>query len=122
MGVSTGLAPRILHTTVYITPPWGAFPRSIARQARGYQYRTMRLRKALGETFPTPTVSAPILFQLLRRYRAWKIGPEGVISSSYTVRKHSGVRTYAPGIRKLRVYVVNMMVSPSRSASTGIYW
>ena len=45
-----------------ITPPWGGFPSSIARQPKkGGQYRTIRLRKALGEMFPTPTVLAPTL-------------------------------------------------------------
>ena len=31
--------------------PWGGVPSSIARQPRGCQYRTIRLRKALGEMF-----------------------------------------------------------------------
>ena len=47
------------HTAV---PPWGVISSSLARQTRGCQYRTIRLRKALGDTFPTPTVSAPALF------------------------------------------------------------
>ena len=59
---------------MYITPHWGGFASSIARQPRGCQYRTIRLRKALGQMFPTPTFLAPTLFQLWR-YRAWKIGP-----------------------------------------------
>ena len=37
------------------TPPRGGFPSSIARRPRGCQYRTIRLRKALGEMFRTPT-------------------------------------------------------------------
>ena len=46
------------------TPLRRFFPSSIARQPRGCQYRTTRLRKALGETlFPTPTLLAPTLFQ-----------------------------------------------------------
>ena len=59
-------------------PPWGGFPRSITRQPRGCQYRTVRLRKALGEMFPAPTFSAPTMVQPWR-YRPWKIGP-GVLS------------------------------------------
>ena len=39
----------------YITPDWGGFPSSIARRPSGCQYRTIRLRKALGATLPTPT-------------------------------------------------------------------
>ena len=61
----------VYHT---ITPPCGGFPSSIARQPRGCQYRTTRFRKALGESFPTPTCLAPALFQLWI-YRAWKVGP-----------------------------------------------
>ena len=37
------------------------FPSSIARQPRGRQYRAVRLRKALGERFQTPTLLAPTL-------------------------------------------------------------
>ena len=62
--------------TVYITHSWGGFPSSTARQRRGCQYRTTRLRKALHEMCTTPTFSAPTLLQLWR-YRAWKIGPGG---------------------------------------------
>ena len=47
--------------TLYITPIWGGFPRSIDRQPRGCQYRTIRLRKALHEMFPTPPFLAPTL-------------------------------------------------------------
>ena len=43
-------------TTVYITPSRGGLPSSIARHPRGCQYRTTRLRKAPGETFPPPTI------------------------------------------------------------------
>ena len=39
------------YATVYLTPPWCGFSSSIARQPRGCQYRTLRLRKALGEMF-----------------------------------------------------------------------
>ena len=77
-----------VHDGVLITPPWGRFffPSSIAGQPRGCQYRTIRLRQALGETFPPPTFFvAPTLFQLLWRYRPWKIGPGGVINPSYRV-------------------------------------
>ena len=44
-----------VYDIVYITPSWGGFPSSIARQPRGCHSRTIRLRKALGEIFPTPT-------------------------------------------------------------------
>ena len=72
-------------TTVYMTPPCGGFPSSIARRPRGCQYRTIRLRKALGERFPTSTfLHAPAPFQLFR-YRGWKIGPGGCDSVTYTV-------------------------------------
>ena len=54
---------RTRRAVYYITPPWGGLPSSIARQPRGCQYRTTRLRKALDEMFTTPTLSAPTLFQ-----------------------------------------------------------
>ena len=38
----------------YVTHPWGGFPSPIAPQPGGCQYRTMRLRKVLGEMVPTP--------------------------------------------------------------------
>ena len=41
-----------------ISRPWGGFSSSIARQPRGRQYQTKRLRKALGEVLPTPTMLA----------------------------------------------------------------
>ena len=62
------------YTTEYSTHLWGGFPSSIARQPRGCQYPTIRLRKALWDMFPTPTFLAPILSQLWR-YIAWEIGP-----------------------------------------------
>ena len=64
------------YRTVYITPPWDGFPSSTARQPRGCQYRTIRLRqkKALGDTFPKPTSLAPTLIRLWR-YRPWTIDP-----------------------------------------------
>ena len=46
--------------------PGGGVPGSTARRPRGCQYQTMRLRKALGEMFPTPSFSAPTLFHLWR--------------------------------------------------------
>ena len=65
-----------VHDGVYHTPG-AAFPSSIARQPRGRPYRTIaRLRKALGEMFPTLTLVAPTLFQP-SIYRPWKIGPGG---------------------------------------------
>ena len=42
------------YKTVHISHPGGGLPSSIARQARGSQYRTIDLRKALGEIFPRP--------------------------------------------------------------------
>ena len=65
--VGSEMCIRDRHTTVYITHPWGGFPRSIARQPRGCLHRTTRLRKALGKMFPTPIFFAPTLFQLLNR-------------------------------------------------------
>ena len=65
---------RIVYNGEYHTPPWGGFPSSIARQPRGCQYRTIRLRNALGEMFPTPTFLTPTLFQPWR-YQPWIIGP-----------------------------------------------
>ena len=67
---------RTRRAVYYITPPWGGLPSSIARQPRGCQYRTMRLREAPGEMFPMLTFSASALFRPWR-YRAWKVGPEG---------------------------------------------
>ena len=70
-------------TTVYdgvchiITPSSGDFPSSIARQPRGCEDRTIRLRKALGEMFPAPTFLAPTLLSQLWRYRAGKLGRGG---------------------------------------------
>ena len=61
-------------TTVRITPLWGRFPSSIARQPTGSKHRTIPLRTALGEIFPTLTLLAPALIQLWRS-RARKIGP-----------------------------------------------
>ena len=75
-----------IRRAVYITPPWGGFPSSIARQPRGYQYLTLRLRKdLLGEMLPTPTFLAPAPLQLWR-CRPWKIGPGGA-GVIYTVRR-----------------------------------
>ena len=44
---------RRTRRTVYMTPapPGAVFPSSIARQPTECQYRTMRLRKALGDMF-----------------------------------------------------------------------
>ena len=67
---------------VYITHLYCGFPSSITRQPRECQYRTIRLRKALGKMFPNADVlGAPALFQL-SRYRAWKVRPGGM---AYTV-------------------------------------
>ena len=62
------------YTTVYITHPWGGFPSTIARQPRGCQDRTIRLRKSLRATLPTQALSAPTLITLWR-YRPWKNRP-----------------------------------------------
>ena len=81
-----------IPSTVCITHPWCGFQSPIARQPRGCQYRTIRVRKALGEPrgcqyrtirvrkalgemFPAPSVLARTVFQLLWRYRSWRIGP-----------------------------------------------
>ena len=63
--------------------------------ANSVTYRTIRLRKALHETFSTPTSLAPTLFQLFqlfqrlwryRPYQTWKIAPRCVTySTQYTV-------------------------------------
>ena len=45
----------------YITPPCDGLPSSVCRQPRRCQYRAIRLRKAVGETFPAPTVLTPTL-------------------------------------------------------------
>ena len=61
-------------TTVYITPPpRGGFPSQIARQPRGCQYGTVRLQKALGEVFPTPSFLAPALLIVLQLLLAVEI-------------------------------------------------
>ena len=44
---------ELQYWTMYINPPWRGFPSSIARQPRGCHYRTISLRKPLGEIFPT---------------------------------------------------------------------
>ena len=70
------------YTAVYdgeyhtIKHHWGGFPRSIVRQPRGCQCRTIRLRKPLGEVFATPVCLAPEQLQVWK-YRAWKIGLRG---------------------------------------------
>ena len=70
-----------LHTrilcTVYHTPLGRGFPCSIARQPRGCECRTKRLRKALGDMFPTSTLLAPLALFQLWKYRPWKIHQEG---------------------------------------------
>ena len=71
------LAPAVARTLkLYTTHPYmklcitlsdtpGAFfPNSISRHPKGCQYRTISLRKALGEIFPTLAFSTPTLFQL----------------------------------------------------------
>ena len=64
---STALVARMPYTAVYITPFVGADCQAqlIARQRRGYRHRTLRLRNALGEKCPTPSLLAPTPSQLL---------------------------------------------------------
>ena len=74
----------LLHPLI-AAPPYGLFPSSIARQPRegangANTERCVRVRKALGDMFSTPTLSGTIgtrLFHLLSRCRTWKmkIGP-----------------------------------------------
>ena len=47
-------APEVQGKGMYRTRRGVSHPRGAVFQAR-FQYRTTRLRKALGETFPTPT-------------------------------------------------------------------
>ena len=58
-----------------------------SRQPRGCQYRTIRLRESLRETFPTPSYLAPTLFILFKlcRYRPSKIDPGGCDIVIYTI-------------------------------------
>ena len=66
--------------TVYMMHPWCGFPPSIARQARGCLYQTIRMSL---ESYLRAASNADLfwhrhyLFQLLWRYRPWKIGPGG---------------------------------------------
>ena len=80
--------------------PLGRFSKlsSISRQPRGRQHRTVRRQKALGETLPRPTFSAPKLFQL-SRYRPWKVGSGGgwcYITPSSTVYAGFGREFFDP--------------------------
>ena len=80
---------------VYHTPR-AVFRSSIARQPRGRQYRTIHLRNALGEMFPKCAVFflAPrLIFQLLWRYRAQKIGPGGCDSVMHRRVRYGGTCT-----------------------------
>ena len=61
------------HTTAYFTHTLGRFFKLDCATIQRCQHRTIRVRKALGETFPTPTFLGPTLFQPWR-YRALKIG------------------------------------------------
>ena len=74
-----------VHRCTSHTHPGEVFQATIARQPKGSQYRTIRLRKALGEMLPSPNILTPpplTLFQLWR-CRAWKIDPGG--GGVYTV-------------------------------------
>ena len=70
------------------TPLLGGFPSLIARQPRGCQYRTIRLRKALGDMFPTllsgPFSDPTIYFNLLWRHRACGKSAHGGVIVWYT--------------------------------------
>ena len=68
------------NTTVHVVPPPGAvFQARFARQPRGRQYRTVRLRKALGEMPPTSTVlrtdTIPTISSYCGHIEHGKIGP-----------------------------------------------
>ena len=63
-----------VYDGVYHTRLWGGFPRSIARQPSGCQYRTIRFRKALDEMCSPPTCFAPVALSRLRKYRARETG------------------------------------------------
>ena len=125
-------------------PCWGGFPSSIARQPRGCQHGTISIRKALGETFPTPTFLTPALFQpwilsarcFQRRaclapvlfqpwkYQSRKVGPVGcdIRRSIYTVYSLDPLSReylkYLPGIREF----VNLCFVVPISARTPCWW
>ena len=85
-----GLRQGVTRLRRCISHPWCGFPSSIARQPRGYYYRTIRLQRPLGEVFTTPTLLAPALLQLWK-YRPRKIGPG--YTRSYTRYKVCGHKT-----------------------------
>ena len=47
---------------VYHAHPWSGLPSTNDRQPRGCQYRATRLREALSEMLPTPSMLAPALY------------------------------------------------------------
>ena len=60
--------PGIVYDGVLSPPPGAVFRARLLDKPRVCQYRTMRLRKALGETYPTPDVShATAIFSALFR-------------------------------------------------------
>ena len=65
---------RVPCRTVSITPSWGGFPCSIARQPKdGVNSKRFGLRKALGEMFTPPNfVGTDTIEVHLWRYRSWK--------------------------------------------------
>ena len=71
-------APYRIRLCIFISHPSGVVfhARLLDNQDGANTERYARLRKALGETFPTPSLLALTPSQLWRR-RAWKIGPGG---------------------------------------------
>ena len=87
-GFFNGVFDVLRYTTVYITHPWGGFPRTIARHSRGCRYRTICPRKALGEIFLKLTFWGPILFQL------WRYTLSCTVSKAYS--NHLGLSGQVP--------------------------
>ena len=75
-----------IQQCMYTSPPWGGFPSPISGQPRGRQHRTIRVRKALSETLPAPTFSAPttVLPTAVELNRAWQNRSRGCVG--YTPR------------------------------------
>ena len=88
------------NMTVYITPPYhpgAVFQALDCSTTKLATYRMIRLRKAVAEMFPTPTFSAPALFQLFQlfqlltlwRYRPWNVGPG--VCDTHNTQSHAVV-------------------------------
>ena len=88
----------LIRRCTYHTPLWGGFPTSIPRQPRGCQFRTIRLRKALGENFPPPTFLA------------------GTISPTTTAVEMSTMEVRPMGDVKYTVVYVSTFFPPLRHA------